>query len=111
MRVHVRPTLALAAVVVLVFALRPSFGFWPPGDRYGLVFFGAMSALVLAFAATVMPDRTIERVRAGPPLEITNLLLVSVALFLVGVNVLSTGLLYADDPGANATVTHFALLG
>lgn len=111
MRLHVRPALALLAVTILVLCLRGSFGFWPATDRYGLVFFGAMAALAIALAATLMPNRTIERSRERPPLDATDFSLMIVALLLVGVNVLSTDLLYAEDRVANAAVTIAALLG
>ena len=111
MRVYVRPTLAFSAVVILVLALRGSFGFWPPADHYGLVFFGAMAALAVAFTATVMSDHVIERGGGTKAFNATDFLLTNVALVLVGTNVLSTGLLYADDGPAPAAVTFFALLG
>src|SRR5262249_28649514 len=94
-----------------VFALRGSFGFWPPSDGYGLVFLGAMAALSLAFIATLMQDHTIERIRDQPPLDMTDLALLNVALLTVGFNVVSTELLYSEEAVANAAVTGYALLG
>src|SRR5262245_49894927 len=111
MRLCVRPTLALLAVTILVLCLRNSFGFWPHTDRFGLIFIGAMAALAVSLVATLMPDRTFERSRNRPPVEVTDFLLLNVALILVGFNVLSTELLYAEDPVGNDAVTGYALLG
>jgi hypothetical protein len=108
MRIHVRPTLAIIAMPTLVLGLWPTLGFWLPGGG-SHAFIVAMIALAMAVLATVMPDRMVER--GTSPLDVTDLLLINVGLLMLGVNVLSTALSYADSGWALKSLRPVAVAG
>src|SRR5437764_5547478 len=110
MRLYVRPTIAIIAVPTLILGLWSTLGFWFPngGSRAFIV---AMITLAMTVFATVMPDRVFERVRNGPPLDVTDIVLMCVGLLMLGVNVVSTALSYADEGWANNCLRPVAIAG
>jgi hypothetical protein len=106
---RLRPTLVLAAVVILVLCLRPSFGFFSH-----LAAAGAAVSLVLSLLALFLPDRNLVVARSGQspgPADGTALYLIPATFVTTVLAVFSTQFFYDDHPENDRAIGVCAALG
>lgn len=106
MSLHLRPTLAVLAMVILNLGIRDTCGFWSPA-----AFASTMLALSLAIAACVLPERLIHHPIRNGNIDPTGALMAGVAVTLVAINVNSTETSYADVVWARKWLVWVALIG
>ena len=109
MIIRLRPSLALAAVTILVLCLRPSFGFYSH-----LAVAGAAVSLGLSLLALFLPDtgRLIpRRSNTSTRADFTAMLLIAVTWLVTALAVFSTRLFYEDHPQYDRYLVALAELG